>query len=388
MKVLMPLLLTTVLASLLSATAQAEHHRATRLGNPATRFAPTLYTADDLRSRFRDENLRPDFAEILRQWGWAGNLQDLFAAAANSEISEWQIAIGNTMPFMSSREDGKPICLRNVLWAGQEPAPAYTFLFASNGRRYRCITPKACSNFFVEDLGPVPRTELSLDCSAPVQVLLGRKAEVCLTVRNPGNVAELNTVVTLPLAAGAAFANATEGGVATNGSVIWEIASLAPNASRQLCASLNLRQVGRMPFNATAVGASAKPVQSACATTVIGIPAILLETADLRDPIAVGGEVTYVIKVTNQGTSAGTRVRLVCTLPASEDFVSGTGTTAVKAQERTVTMDVLPTLEPKAVAAWQVVVKALSADDARFKVEVSSDQFEQPVFKDEATQLY
>ena len=52
------------------------------------------------------------------------------------------------------------------------------------------------------------------------------------------------------------------------------------------------------------------------------------------------------------------------------------------------TMEALPTLEPKAVAAWQVVVKALSADDARFKVAVSSDQFEQPIHKDEATQLY
>lgn len=96
------------------------------------------------------------------------------------------------------------------------------------------------------------------------------------------------------------------------------------------------------------------------------MPAILLETADLQDPIAVSNEVTYVIKVTNQGTSAGTHVRVVCTLPASEEFISATGTTPVQAQE------------PKGVAAWQVVVKALSADDARFKVEVSSDQFEQP----------
>lgn len=91
-----------------------ESHRATFLGNPATRFAPPLQSPDDLRSRFRDEKLRPDFAEVLRQWGWDGQVADLFAAAASAEIKEAPIAVGETMPFMSSRKDGRPMCLRNV----------------------------------------------------------------------------------------------------------------------------------------------------------------------------------------------------------------------------------------------------------------------------------
>jgi len=388
MKFQKSLILAGGLALWLASSVQAEQHRATRLGNPATRFAPTMYSPEDLRSRFRDSKLRPDFAEVLRQWGWPGNVADLIRAGLTNEISEIKIPVGTTMPFMSSREAGKAICLRNVLWAGKEPISAYAFNFSSNGRRYRCVTPKPCSNFFVEDLGPIPRSELALECSAPEQTLLGRRAEVCLTVRNQGNVPERQTLVTLPLAPGATFASATEGGVSTNGAVTWSLINLAPSASQQLCATFNVRQLGVMPFNSTATGTSAKAVQSACATKVVGIPAILLETADLQDPIAVSNEVTYVIKVTNQGTSAGTHIRVVCTLPASEEYVSATGTTPVKAQERTLTMDALPVLEPKAVAAWQVVVKALAVDDARFKVEVSSDQFEQPIHKDEATQLY
>ena len=75
-------------------------------------------------------------------------------------------------------------------------------------------------------------------------------------------------------------------------------------------------------------------------------------------------------------------------MPDSEEFVSGTGATQVRAQERAVTMDTLPVLAPKAQAAWRVTVKALKPDDARFKVFVSSDQFEHPIQKDEATHLY
>jgi hypothetical protein len=131
------------------ASSFSESHRATHLGNPATRFAPLLSTPDDLRALFRNEKLKPDFASVLDQWGWQGNIDDMFAAAATAEIADIKIAVGTTMPFMSSREKGKPICLRNVLWAGKSPAPAYAFNFSSKGQRYRCVTPKACSNFFV-----------------------------------------------------------------------------------------------------------------------------------------------------------------------------------------------------------------------------------------------
>ena len=90
--------LAVVLAWLGSTTAPAQQHRATRLGNPATRFAPPLYTPEDLRSRFRDPKLRPDFASVLTQWGWMGNLEDMFRAAETADVSEWSIPIGERMP--------------------------------------------------------------------------------------------------------------------------------------------------------------------------------------------------------------------------------------------------------------------------------------------------
>ena len=174
----LPGLLASLALLLFCAPAQAQQHRATRLGHPATRFAPTMHTPEDLRSRFRDEKLRPDIAAILAQWGWEGNLDDLHRAALTAEISEWPIPIGTRMPFMSSRKDGAPICLRDVLWAGDAPAPAYAFTFASRGQRYRCITPKACSNFFLYDLGPEPKPALALVCHAPAREFTGRPLKV------------------------------------------------------------------------------------------------------------------------------------------------------------------------------------------------------------------
>lgn len=370
------------------ARAQAEQHRATRLGNPATRFAPPITTTDELRSRFRDEQLKLDMASVLRQWGWQGNLDDLFSAALREPVADVKIPVGWTMPFMSSRENGKPICLRNVLWAGREPAPAYAFYFSSKGQRYRCVTPKACSNFFLEDLGPEPKAALALDCAAPGDILAGQPLGICLTVKNTGNVPEAKATVALTVPDGAKVVRTTEDGVATDTGVTWNISDLPRAATKQVCAYLAVRQPGVLSFQATAHGSAAQPVQTACSTKVAGVPAILLEVIDAEDPIEVGKEVTYEIRVTNQGSAPGTGIQIVCQLPTSEEFVSGGGVTPVQAQSGVITTERLSELAPKAAASWHVVVKAVQADDARFRVKLTSDQFQQSIDEEESTQLY
>lgn len=378
----------TVLLIAACATAEAESHRATRLGNPATRFAPPVKTPEELRSRFRDPRLQPDFAAVLKQWGWQGDIGDMFRAAEHAQISDITIPVGSTMPFMSSREKGRAICLRNVLWAGKEPAPAYAFNFSSAGRRYRCVTPKACSNFFLEDLGPEPKSALAVDCAAPAEVLAGRTVEVCLTIRQTGNMTEPKATVALTIPPEAEVRQTSGGAALVDGAVSWDVYNVAPNEPRRLCAVVARREPGPLSFSSTVGGTASKTVEAACMTKVVGIPAILLEVVDLADPVEVGQEVTYKIEVTNQGSATGTNIRLVCTLPESQEYVSGEGVTTLHADNRKLTTDALPTLDPKAVASWSVKTKVLRADDARFKVELSSDQFAAPITEDESTRQY
>ena len=368
--------------------AKAEQHRATRLGNPATRFAPTIFTTEDLRSRFRDEKLQKDMISVLQQWGWKGDPADLFQAARVAPLTDMKIPVGTTMPFMSSREKGKPICLRNVLWAGNEPAPAYSFYFSSKGQRYRCVTPKACSNFFVEDLGPEPKPLLALECSTPGEVFAGRPVEVCLTVRNSGTGPESGVSVSLPVPPGAKLVRVTGNGVVSENGATWEVLNLAPKAAQRLCAYFAVREPMALAFNASASGQVSKPVQSACSTRVLGVPGILLEVVDLEDPIQVGHEVTYDVRVTNQGSAPGTNIRLACQLPGSQEYVSGTGATVVRAQGRVITTEPLAVLAPKAVATWRVVVKALHAADSRFRLKLTSDQFQKSIDEEESTEQY
>ena len=137
----------------LAVTAEAQQHRATRLGNPATRFAKPLKKPDDLRVLLRAEKMKADVAAVLADIGWAGDHADLDRAAATAEITPIQVPTGTRMPFMAARKNGKPYAMRDVLWAGKKPIDAFGFEFSSKCVRYRLVTPKACSNFWVEEIG-------------------------------------------------------------------------------------------------------------------------------------------------------------------------------------------------------------------------------------------
>ncbi len=165
----------------LAITAEAQQHKATRLGNPATRFNKPLKKADDLRVMLRAEAMKADVAAILNEVAWKGNLEDLDRAAATAEISEVQIPTGTRLPFMSSRTKKKPHALVDVLWAGKKPIDAFAFEFSSNCVRYRLVTPKACSNFWVEELGKDTTDPKCLPPPPPPVVSVSGASEVCVT---------------------------------------------------------------------------------------------------------------------------------------------------------------------------------------------------------------
>ncbi len=482
------------LGLLVSPAVVAQQHRATRLGDPAHRFAPPLRQPEDLRRLFADPALRNDFGAILRQAKWSGNLGDLLQAARTEPISDIRLPKGTRMPFMSSRTQGKPVALIDVLWAGKDPVEAFAFKFTSKGRLYHCITPKPCSNFYVVDLGPAPAPSLrleklapatvsicapiefryvvrnvgnapatgvrvseslpdglvapdqqralgcdlgdlapgesrdcarivaatgpgtfatrafaqdsqgrsvetskslvaqapvlALDCQAPADLPVGRPFTVCLSLRNTGSVPEPRATLALAVPRDVTLASATENATTVNDQIVWELGELAPKAERKFCITLIRREPGQLDFTAIARGTCAQPVQSACASRVSGVPAILLEVVDLADPIEVGNPVEYEVRVTNQGSSALTNVRLACLLPELQEYASGGGATPIRGEARQALSEPLPTLAPKAEAVWRLSVKALAQGDARFRVDLTADQFQRPVEEWEATSQY
>lgn len=381
-----------VMALLLFAAVQtqAQQHVARRLGHPTTRFADPLHTPADLRNRLTSEKLSDDVAVIVNLCeGWQGDIDDFRHAAATAPITSLQIPVGASLPAMSSRENGKPILLRDVLWGGKEPIDAYEFSFYSKGRHYRCVTPKACCNFWIEYIGPDNRVPiLSIECNTPVEVSVHRPIRVCLTVKNIGNAPDDLVTVTLPVPDGAIFTSPTGEAYATARRAFWRIRNLAPGVSKQLCADFAVTQPCTLEFASSVHGATAEPAQALCATRVRGLPAVLFEVVDIADPIEVGQQETYELSVINQGSSVLANVVIICTLEDSQQFVSGGGATDATARGRTITFAPLAELPPKDAAKWHVVVKSLTDGDVRFTAELTSNQFKRSITETEATRQY
>lgn len=369
------------------ADAWAEPHRATRLGNPATRFAEPLKTPEDLRRTLLSEALRDDVLTVLRLSEFNGDFEDFRRAAASAPVRELSIPVGSVLTAMSTRHKGQPRLLRNVLWAGKKPIAAYEFSFISGERRYRVVTPKACSNFWVEEQLPAPKHELALRCESPVESAKSNLIVYCATLENSGDLTEPLAMLTLPMPAGAQIRCVSGGAdVSDSAQLTWKYPQFAPGEKRTVCATFAPAQPGQVEFRSAAGGERSAMVSSRCETRVLDVPAALLEVMGPSAAVKVGGDVVYVVKVLNQNKQPLTRVKLVASLGESQHFVGGSGPTPVAAAEGgQILPGVVARLNPGDAAEWRIVVKADKAGEARFSVDLEADQFFCPTRKTEVT---
>ena len=198
MKLRLAVLVPALAVGLIAVSAQAQQHRAVKLGNPATRFAKKPpKKADDVRVLLRSEKMKADVLEVLRQAGWKGNPEDFDRAVASADITEVQIQPGTRIPFMASRERTRkhqPHALMDVLWAGKKPIDAFALEMTSNCVRYRVVVPKACGNFWLEETGkdttsqqcaPAPPPPPVVNVTSPGEACVTQPVDVTVNVQNP-----------------------------------------------------------------------------------------------------------------------------------------------------------------------------------------------------------
>ncbi|OHB59206.1 MAG: hypothetical protein A2167_07460 [Planctomycetes bacterium RBG_13_46_10] len=209
-----------------------------------------------------------------------------------------------------------------------------------------------------------------------------------ITVTNKGDGVAKNTIVQDTIPEGVTRISASQDGKVTGSKVVWELGTLAVNASRKVSVSYTPVKIGDLKDTATASAYCADAKTASVTTSVIGIPAILLEVIDIEDPVQVGNTTTYVVVATNQGSMPGTNIVITATWEDSQAYVSSGGATTGSVTGNTVTFAPLRSLAPGAKATWQVVVKAIKADDVRFTVVMKTSDFERPIQETESTNLY
>jgi uncharacterized repeat protein (TIGR01451 family) len=239
---------------------------------------------------------------------------------------------------------------------------------------------------------PVVVTEplLALQKSGPKRLYLGRTADFRIEVSNPGSAPALNVQLLDTLPPEFEFVEASDGGKfdpATRG-VTWNLGALQAG-QKQMISLKGLAKAAGDPVNQAVARADGGLEAKAAATVHLeGVPALLFEVVDLEDPIEVGAETTYEIRVVNQGTSPTTNLQIIATVPNGMSARDATGPAPHRIHGKQVIFEKLPSLAPKADATYRVKVVGDEPGDMRFKVQMTSDQLRSPVYEEESTRVY
>jgi uncharacterized repeat protein (TIGR01451 family) len=242
---------------------------------------------------------------------------------------------------------------------------------------------RARATVVVTDPGP----HLGLD--GPGRALLDRPVEYQIEVVSPG-AAGVRISDTLP--PGLEFVSAANGGIYDPSAhqVSWVVDRLSAGQAQRIGFKAMARVPGDWTNQVTAV-CGGKQMKSESVLHIEGLAALSLEVASVnrRDQqVEVGAATAYEIRVSNQGTQAGTGLQVVATVPEQMDPLGGEGPTAYQIRGRQVVFEPLDRLEAGRDARYQVRVRCRAKGDCRFQAQVTSDQLQQPLGKEESTYVY
>ena len=160
-----------------------------------------------------------------------------------------------------------------------------------------------------------PSVKVAID--GPRLRYLGRGATYTLTVRNDGTVSTNNVRVMHKVPVGFKFVSAQNGGKfdpATN-NISWFVGRVGPGQSSKLSVRLLANQLGKHVHHVQVASEHGALATAQMKTAIEGTASLILKIVELDDPVEVGRETAYEVRITNKGSKAGQqRWRLVRTL--------------------------------------------------------------------------
>jgi uncharacterized repeat protein (TIGR01451 family) len=231
---------------------------------------------------------------------------------------------------------------------------------------------------------------LDLEVAGPKLRYLDRKAMYTFRVTNPGDAPASNVTLSDVIPPGFKYNTASDGGRHdfSTRTVSWFLGEVGPGQTKEVKMEVIAINPGEHHHKVTALAARGLKVDGDVVTRVEGLSAILLEVVDTEDPIEVGAETSYEIRITNTGSKPETDIKLVCMIPDKMQLKSAQGPTRFHDQGKEIVFEPLPKLVPRADAIFRVNVKALAAGDVRFKAQITSANLIEPVIEMESTRIY
>ncbi len=231
---------------------------------------------------------------------------------------------------------------------------------------------------------------LEVAINGPGLRYLERQAKYSVSVNNPGTAPAKDVELVTRLPKGMQFVDASDKGHYDAGShsVVWSLAELPAGQAGSVTLTTMAAEPGEQRLRGEGRAAGGLSHTTEETTIVEGVAAVLFTVVDVDDPVEVSGQATYEIKVVNQGSKAASRVMIGALLPPELKPVSAEGPAQHRIDGQRVIFEAMPRLAPKADITYRIVAQAVSPGDSRIKVQVQTDDMNEPVTKEESTRVY
>lgn len=254
------------------------------------------------------------------------------------------------------------------------------------------LTVRGDGNLLEEDVRKIevatPKLEVTMQ--GPVLRYLDRQATYVVRMANPGTASARNVELVTFLPKGMKYVTSDNHGQydSQTHAVYWSLEELP--AAKQGDVHLTVLPVEPGNHKLKADGHADLGLQHTCEHEVVveSLAELLFTVADVADPIEVGSETSYEVRVHNRGSKADSDIRVIAELPAGMVPVSGDGPVPATVQGSRVIFSPLARLAPDEEAIFKVHATGEATGDHVIRVQLQSAEVRVPVTKEEITRVY
>jgi uncharacterized repeat protein (TIGR01451 family) len=238
-------------------------------------------------------------------------------------------------------------------------------------------------------VGDEPRLspELTLTKTGPATAEIGQAVEHTITLQNQGRKEATQVVVIDHLPPEVSIDAAPEGARLAGREIHWTLGTVPPGAVRTLRVQAKAAKPGARIINRASAHCHEGSGATASAALRIAAPQTLkLEVYDMVDPVPLGEETEYLVRVSNKGTTPVSGLQLQLNCPAELKPIALLGGPKDIRLGAAVLIPAFD-LAPGAAKSFRLKAQALKAGDVKISVKLITPEPDQMLTEEETTSI-
>ena len=224
----------------------------------------------------------------------------------------------------------------------------------------------------------------------PTRRFLQRSVAHSFSVANNGTARATNVELIARLPSGLRFKNANNQGRydANAHSVYWSLAELDRDARANVELKTTPVEIGTQPIKFETFADLEVQASVIQPLNVEHLVDVFIDIDDVIDPIEIGSDTSYRIRVVNQGTKAATNVQLGVMFPRGLQPTGVNGSIRHQISGQQIAFEPINSMSPGDEISFVVQGKGTSAGDHRVVINMKTDGRQTQVSKEETTRVY